>query len=206
SPRRAGIGNAAPPLRSRLVSGHRDCGCRGYRRPRHSRRGRRICGQFFRIWQSGHPRSRIANVQLVWRSPRHGCEKRRTSPARTRGRGHWPYSRWGARIVFRASRRRSARGPATMVEDQTIGPFMSSRTRFIVMTISALVIAFAIVGGFLGKVMAREDTYPQLKIFGDVIDLISSNYVEEANIDKVMRGAMKGLADGLDPDSAYLTS
>jgi carboxyl-terminal processing protease len=82
---------------------------------------------------------------------------------------------------------------------------MSSRARVIVMTISAPVIAFAIVGGFLGKVMADEHTYPQLKIFGDVVDLISSNYVEEADIDKVMRGAMKGLADGLDPDTAYLT-
>src|SRR5436190_21459450 len=82
---------------------------------------------------------------------------------------------------------------------------MSSRTRFIVMTISAPVIAFAVVGGFLGKVMAREETWPQLRIFGDVVELISSNYVEEANIDKVMRGAMRGLADGLDPDTAYLT-
>ena len=36
---------------------------------------------------------------------------------------------------------------------------MSSRTRVIVMSISAPVIAFAIVGGFLGRVMAREDTY-----------------------------------------------
>src|SRR5262245_34431980 len=82
---------------------------------------------------------------------------------------------------------------------------MSSRTRLIVMTISAPVIAFAIVGGFLGKVMAREDTYQHLKIFDDVVGLVSSNYVEEADMDKVMRGAMHGLADGLDPDSAYLT-
>src|SRR5438093_5568891 len=82
---------------------------------------------------------------------------------------------------------------------------MSSRTRLIVMSISAPVIAFAIVGGFLGKVMAREDTYQHLKIFDDVVSLISSNYGEEADIDKVMRGAMRGLADGLDPDSAYLT-
>jgi carboxyl-terminal processing protease len=37
------------------------------------------------------------------------------------------------------------------------------------------------------------------------VDLISSNYVEAADLDKVMRGAMKGLADGLDPDSAYLS-
>ena len=84
---------------------------------------------------------------------------------------------------------------------------MSSRTRLIVMSISAPVIAFAIVGGFLGKVMAREDApYQHLKIFDDVVSLISSSYVEEVNIDKVMHGAMHGLADGLDPDSAYLTA
>src|SRR5882724_10030371 len=82
---------------------------------------------------------------------------------------------------------------------------MSSRTRAIVMTISAPVIAFAIVGGFLGRVMAREDTYQHLKIFDDVVSMISNYYVEEADIDKVMRGAMHGLADSLDPDSAYLT-
>ena len=70
---------------------------------------------------------------------------------------------------------------------------MSSRTRVIVMSLSAPVIAFAIVGGFLGRVMAREDTYQHLKIFDDVVSLISSNYVEEADIDKVMRGAMHGL-------------
>src|SRR6185295_6781811 len=83
---------------------------------------------------------------------------------------------------------------------------MSSRTRALVMSISAPVIAFAIVGGFLGRVMAREDTYQHLKIFDDVVSLISSSYVEEADIDKVMKGAMHGLAEGLEPDSAYLTA
>ena len=82
---------------------------------------------------------------------------------------------------------------------------MSSRTRLVVMSISAPVIAFAIVGGFLGKVMAREDTFQHLKPFDDVVDFIASNYVEEVNVDKVMQGAMRGLADGLDPDSAYLS-
>jgi len=75
-----------------------------------------------------------------------------------------------------------------------------------VMSISAPVIAFAIVGGFLSRVMAREDTYQHLKIFDDVVSLISSSYVETADIDKVMKGAMHGLAEGLDPDSAYLTA
>ena len=81
---------------------------------------------------------------------------------------------------------------------------MSSRTRVLVMSLSAPVIAFAIVGGFLGRVMAREDTYQHLKIFDDVVSLITSNYVEPANLDKVMKGAMNGLVDSLDADSAYL--
>src|SRR3984893_16674966 len=83
---------------------------------------------------------------------------------------------------------------------------MSSRTRFIVMSISAPVIAFAIVGGFLAKVMAREDTYQHLKVFDDVASLITSHYVEEVKADTVMHGAMHGLADALDPDSAYLSA
>jgi len=83
---------------------------------------------------------------------------------------------------------------------------MSSRTRVIVMSITAPVVAFAILGGFLGKVMAREDTYQHLKIFDDVVSMISNYYVEEADIDKVMRGAMHGLSAALAPDSAYLTA
>jgi carboxyl-terminal processing protease len=66
------------------------------------------------------------------------------------------------------------------------------------------VIAFAVIGGFMSKAIAREDSYQYLRIFEDVVSLILNNYVEEVNIDKVMHGAMHGLADGLDPDSAYL--
>jgi carboxyl-terminal processing protease len=82
---------------------------------------------------------------------------------------------------------------------------MSSRTRLIVLSVSAPVIIFAIVGGFLGKVMAREESYQNLRIFDDVTQLITSNYVEPVNVDKVMNGAMRGLADALDPDSAFLS-
>jgi len=82
---------------------------------------------------------------------------------------------------------------------------MSSRTRLIVLSISAPVIIFAIVGGFLGKVMAREESYQNLRIFDDVTQLITNNYVEPVNVDKVMNGAMRGLADALDPDSAFLS-
>jgi len=82
---------------------------------------------------------------------------------------------------------------------------MTSRTRAIVFSLTAPVVVFAIVGGLLGRVIAREDTYQHLKIFDDVVSLISSNYVEPVSLDKVMRGAMNGLADSLDADSAYLS-
>jgi carboxyl-terminal processing protease len=66
------------------------------------------------------------------------------------------------------------------------------------------VLAFAIVGGFMGRAMAQQESYQFLRIFEDVVTLIVNNYVEEVQPDKVMKGAMHGLADGLDPDSAYL--
>ena len=81
---------------------------------------------------------------------------------------------------------------------------MTSRTRLIVLVVTAPVIAFAIVGGLLGRTSARQEPYRHLRVFEDVVGLIVSNYVEEANLSKVMRGAMRGLADGLDADSAYL--
>lgn len=81
---------------------------------------------------------------------------------------------------------------------------MTSRTRRIVLVVTAPVIAFAVVGGYLGKASARQDAYRHLRVFEDVVTLISANYVEETNLSKVMRGAMRGLADGLDGDSAYL--
>ena len=43
-------------------------------------------------------------------------------------------------------------------------------------------------------------------MFEDVVSLVLNNYVEEVKVDRVMEGAMRGLADGLDPDSAYLTA
>ncbi len=84
---------------------------------------------------------------------------------------------------------------------------MTRRGRALVLALSLTIVAFAAVGGFMsGAMAAREDgtTYEHLRIFEDVVSLISNNYVEDVDIDKVMHGAMHGLADGLDPDSAYL--
>jgi carboxyl-terminal processing protease len=68
------------------------------------------------------------------------------------------------------------------------------------------VVVFAVLGGFLSKATAREETYQHLKVFEEVVRLISENYVEKVNDDKVILGALTGLADSLDPDSAFLTA
>jgi len=81
---------------------------------------------------------------------------------------------------------------------------MTSRTRVFILLVSTPIIAFAVIGGFLGSAIARDDTYQQLRIFQDVVSLIINNYVEAADLKRVMSGAMRGLAEGLDPDSAYL--
>ena len=81
---------------------------------------------------------------------------------------------------------------------------MSIRTRLIALFATVPVIAFTLVGGFLGRAVAREDTYRHLRIFEDVVSLVSNNYVEQVNLDDVMRGALRGLSEGLDADSAYL--
>src|SRR5947207_983712 len=83
---------------------------------------------------------------------------------------------------------------------------MTRRTRLWVLLISTPVIVFAIIGGYLGQVMAKDDTYQHLRVFEDVVSLVLNNYVEEVDVKKAMRGAMNGLADNLDADSAFLPS
>jgi carboxyl-terminal processing protease len=83
---------------------------------------------------------------------------------------------------------------------------MTSRTRRIVLWLSAPVVVFAVLGGFLSKATAREETYQHLKVYEEVVQLISNQYVEKVDGDKVMLGALTGLADSLDPDSAFLSS
>jgi carboxyl-terminal processing protease len=77
-----------------------------------------------------------------------------------------------------------------------------------VLLLSTPVLAFVVVGGLMGNASARagDESFQYLRVFEDVVSLVLNNYVEEVKIDRAMEGAMKGLADGLDPDSAYLNA
>ena len=82
---------------------------------------------------------------------------------------------------------------------------MTARTRLWVLVVSTPVIAFTLIGGYLGQAMTRDETLRNLRVFEDVMQLVVDNYVEDVDVKKAMRGAMRGLTDGLDLDSSFLT-
>ena len=82
---------------------------------------------------------------------------------------------------------------------------MTSKTRLTVLLVSTPIIVLVLLGGFLNRVMAGQDTsYQHLRVFEDVVSLVVNNYVEKVNNENIMRGALRGLAEGLDADSAWL--
>lgn len=89
---------------------------------------------------------------------------------------------------------------------------MTSKSRWLLFVVSTPLVVLAAVGGLLGANAATsatplqpEKSFTHLRVFEDVVSLIMSSYVETVDPNKVMEGAMRGLADGLDPMSAYLT-
>src|SRR5215475_7316469 len=88
---------------------------------------------------------------------------------------------------------------------------MSIRGKLTLVTLSAFIALYSIVGGMLSKsnnplvrAIANPGPYPQLRIFEDVVRHIVNEYVEKPDLEKVRIGALRGLTDGLDPFSAYL--
>ena len=83
---------------------------------------------------------------------------------------------------------------------------MARRTRLLVFLVSTPLVALVTVGGFIGvpKAAAPQDAVAHLRVFNDVVSLIVNAYVENVEVDKVLDGAMRGLADGLDTSSAFL--
>ncbi|MGE5284460.1 MAG: S41 family peptidase [Actinomycetota bacterium] len=78
--------------------------------------------------------------------------------------------------------------------------------------LGTLLVVAVFVGGFVvGDLTTSRHSalanvaYSQLKLFGDVLSIIQSSYVEEVNVDNLVRGAINGMVQTLDPHSSYLT-
>ncbi|MBX3289664.1 MAG: PDZ domain-containing protein [Acidobacteria bacterium] len=91
---------------------------------------------------------------------------------------------------------------------------MSFRGKMWTLLLSAVIAGYVLVGGlpFVGSLLQTQAQQPindsgaQLRIFGEVLQHIQNDYVDEPNLDKVRLGALRGLVGGLDPYSSYLTA
>src|SRR5580704_15587092 len=80
---------------------------------------------------------------------------------------------------------------------------MSRLARISVVTLSVIVFLYVGLGYVLGKT-SDDKSYRSLSVFGEVLQRIQEDYVDEPNMAVVTAGAMHGLLESLDPQSGYL--
>lgn len=89
---------------------------------------------------------------------------------------------------------------------QPTNPVKNVRIKHFVLVFSVPFVLYAVLGGFLGRALARDSAYRYLSVFQDVVTLIMNNYMTAPEMDKVMDGAIRGMLEALDPDSCYLSA
>jgi carboxyl-terminal processing protease len=83
---------------------------------------------------------------------------------------------------------------------------MSPRLKKIVVVVSVLIVAYAATGRMLmGRSSNEDKAFRALTVYSEVLEHIQRDYVDEPNIPAVTNGALHGLLDSLDPQSAYLS-
>jgi len=69
----------------------------------------------------------------------------------------------------------------------------------------AAVVVWTIGTGFFHNLAATsEETYEELKVFSDVIELIEKEYVDEVDAKELIQNAIQGMVQSLDPHSSLL--
>ncbi len=81
---------------------------------------------------------------------------------------------------------------------------MSRLAKLIVVTLSVAIFLYVALAYVLGKT-AEDKTYRSLSVYGEVLQHIQQDYVEEPNLPLVTSGALHGLLESLDPQSSYLS-
>jgi carboxyl-terminal processing protease len=82
---------------------------------------------------------------------------------------------------------------------------MSPLGKKIVVGLSILVVAYAATGYMLGRSNNDDKAYRALTVYSEVLEHIQRDYVDDPNMHAVTNGALHGLLDSLDPQSAYLS-
>src|SRR5439155_6817722 len=73
-----------------------------------------------------------------------------------------------------------------------------------ILSLSVIIFGYAGLGHVLGKT-GDEKTYRSLTVYGEVLQKIQQDYVDEPNMRLVTAGSLHGLLESLDPQSSYLT-
>ena len=82
----------------------------------------------------------------------------------------------------------------------------SRKAGTIIWSVLIFAAVFLVIGsGFHKRLVASTDeTYRELKIFTDVLDIVERSYVDTVDSKQLIRGAIKGMISTLDPHSSYL--
>src|SRR5215831_18572882 len=81
---------------------------------------------------------------------------------------------------------------------------MNRTARIAIIAISVAVFCYAGLGHVLGQTH-EERAYKSLTVYGEVLQKIQSDYVDEPNMRLVTAGSLHGLLESLDAQSSYLT-
>jgi carboxyl-terminal processing protease len=81
---------------------------------------------------------------------------------------------------------------------------MNRKARFGIIALSVAIFCYAGIGHVLGRT-PDDKAYKSLTVFGEVLQKIQSDYVDEPNMHLVTAGSLHGLLESLDPESSYLT-
>lgn len=76
----------------------------------------------------------------------------------------------------------------------------------VAMAVVIVILVSVIIGGITFRVSALpQKAYENIRIFTDAISIIQDNYTEEVDPKNLIYGAIKGMVQGLDPHSSFLT-
>ena len=81
---------------------------------------------------------------------------------------------------------------------------MNRAARIGIIAISAIIFCYASLGHVLGHT-TDDKAYKSLTVYGEVLQKIQNDYVDDPNIPLVTAGSLHGLLESLDPQSSYLT-
>jgi carboxyl-terminal processing protease len=81
---------------------------------------------------------------------------------------------------------------------------MNKAARIGILSLSVMIFCYAGIGHVLGRT-PDDRAYKSLTVFGEVLQKIQQDYVDEPNMHLVTAGSLRGLLESLDTQSSYLT-